>query len=124
MEIEYLNGMWSKALTEEQKKQQELNEDDENDENYCKCCGHYIEPEKIVPEPFSIEEALNLCTEIYKVGIQIKSMKWGTIFTIVEPPYLVLKDEGKYAIIYVKVADAEPRELWSEGFRYIRDIRI
>lgn len=124
MEIEYSSEMWSKALTEEQKKQQELNEDDENEENYCKCCGNYIEPEKIVPEPFTTEEALNLCTEIYKVGIQIKSIQWGTVFTIIEPPYVVLKDQGKWDTIYVKVADAEPRLLWCDAYRYIQDIRI
>lgn len=124
MEIEYSSEMWSKALTEEQKKQQELNEDDENEENYCKCCGNYIEPEEIVPEPFTTEEALTLCTEIYKVGIQIKSIQWGTVFTIIEPPYLVLKDQGKWDTIYVKVADAEPRLLWCDAYRYIQDIRI
>lgn len=122
MEIEYLSGMWSKVLTEEQIKQNL--EPEENDENYCECCGHYIEPEYIKPEPFTTEEALNLCIDVYKVGIQIKSMQWGTIFTIVEPPYLLLKDKGKYDTIYVKVADAEPRQLWCEGFRYIQDIRI
>ena len=49
-------------------------------------------------------------------------MQWGTIFTIVKPPYLVLENESN--TIYVKVADAEPRQLWCEGFRYIQDIRI
>ncbi len=117
MELEYSNGLWSKPLTEEQIKQNTNPED--NNENYCKCCGNYIEPEYIEPEPFTTEEALNLCMEIYKVGIQIKSMQWGTIFTIVELPYIVLNDG-----IYVKVANAEPRKLWMEGSRYIQDARI
>lgn len=124
MKIEYSSKMWSKALTEEQLEQQVKNNDDDNDENYCKCCGHYIEPKEIEPEPFTTEEALNLCIEIYKVGTQIKSMQWGTIFTIVEPPYIVLRDKDKLNMIYVKVADTEPRLLWFEDQRYIQDARI
>lgn len=129
MEIKYLDGYWFKPLSEDLKqklKQQENEDPEDNDENYCKCCGHYIEPEEIKNEPFTNEEALSICINTYKIGTQVKSIKWEIIYTITEIPYLFIgnKDKHQRDIIYVKVSDNQEMMLWKEEDAYIQDIRI
>jgi hypothetical protein len=126
MEIEYNNKIWYKPLSEEQIKHNTDIENDDSDENYCECCGHYIEPEKIKHEAFTNEEALNICVNAFKIGTQVQSIKWGTIYTIVEIPYLFIRNKNKYQrnIIYVKVSDNQEMMLWKEEDAYILDIRI